>query len=38
LLAGLDRARLQSMAESARAVGRPDATATVATVIEKVAA
>lgn len=38
LLAGLDRARLQSMAESARAVGRPDATATVAAVIEKVAA
>lgn len=38
LLAGLDRPRLQSMAESARAVGRPDATATVATVIEKVAA
>jgi UDP-N-acetylglucosamine--N-acetylmuramyl-(pentapeptide) pyrophosphoryl-undecaprenol N-acetylglucosamine transferase len=38
LLAGLDRARLQSMAESARAVGRPDATATVASVIEKVAA
>ncbi|MGE5160567.1 MAG: undecaprenyldiphospho-muramoylpentapeptide beta-N-acetylglucosaminyltransferase [Betaproteobacteria bacterium] len=38
LLAGLDRARLQSMAEAARAVGRPDATATVASVIEKVAA
>jgi len=38
LLAGLDRARLQSMAEAARNVGKPDATATVATVIEKVAA
>ena len=38
LLAGLDRARLQSMAEAARAVGKPRATQTVAAVIEKVAA
>ena len=38
LLAGLDRTRLQSMAEAARAVGKPKATETVAAVIEKVAA
>jgi len=38
LLAGLDRPRLQSMAEAARAVGKPKATETVAAVIEKVAA
>lgn len=38
LLAGLDRPRLQAMAESARALGKPHATETVATVIEKVAA
>ncbi|HTN47940.1 MAG TPA: undecaprenyldiphospho-muramoylpentapeptide beta-N-acetylglucosaminyltransferase [Burkholderiaceae bacterium] len=38
LLAGLDRVRLQTMAEAARALGRPKATETVATVIEKVAA
>ena len=38
LLAGLDRARLQSMAAAARAVARPRATETVAAVIEKVAA
>lgn len=38
LLASLDRARLQSMAEAARALGKPTATATVAAVIEKVAA
>jgi UDP-N-acetylglucosamine--N-acetylmuramyl-(pentapeptide) pyrophosphoryl-undecaprenol N-acetylglucosamine transferase len=38
LLAGLDRARLRTMAEAARALARPDATATVAAVIEKVAA
>jgi UDP-N-acetylglucosamine--N-acetylmuramyl-(pentapeptide) pyrophosphoryl-undecaprenol N-acetylglucosamine transferase len=37
LLDGLDRARLQSMAEAARAVGKPMATETVAAVIEKVA-
>jgi UDP-N-acetylglucosamine--N-acetylmuramyl-(pentapeptide) pyrophosphoryl-undecaprenol N-acetylglucosamine transferase len=36
LLAGLDRARLQSMAEAARAAGKPKATETVAAVIEKV--
>jgi UDP-N-acetylglucosamine--N-acetylmuramyl-(pentapeptide) pyrophosphoryl-undecaprenol N-acetylglucosamine transferase len=36
LLAGLDRPRLQSMAEAARAVGKPKATETVAAVIEKV--
>jgi UDP-N-acetylglucosamine--N-acetylmuramyl-(pentapeptide) pyrophosphoryl-undecaprenol N-acetylglucosamine transferase len=38
LLGGLDRGRLQSMAEAARAVGKPRATETVAAVIEKVAA
>ncbi len=38
LLDGLTRERLLSMAEAARALGRPDATATVAAVIEKVAA
>jgi UDP-N-acetylglucosamine--N-acetylmuramyl-(pentapeptide) pyrophosphoryl-undecaprenol N-acetylglucosamine transferase len=38
LLAGLDRPRLQAMAEAARAVARPNATQTVAAVIEKVAA
>lgn len=38
LLAGLDRARLQAMAEAARALGKPKAAETVATVIEKVAA
>jgi UDP-N-acetylglucosamine--N-acetylmuramyl-(pentapeptide) pyrophosphoryl-undecaprenol N-acetylglucosamine transferase len=38
LLAGLDRAQLQAMAESARALGKPKATETVAAVIEKVAA
>lgn len=38
LLGGLTRERLLSMAEAARALGRPDATATVAAVIEKVAA
>lgn len=38
LLAGLTRERLLSIAEAARALGRPDATATVAAVIEKVAA
>ena len=38
LLAGLDRARLQSMAEAARAIAKPQATDTVAAVIEKVAA
>ena len=32
------RARLQSMAEAARALGKPKATETVASVIEKVAA
>jgi UDP-N-acetylglucosamine--N-acetylmuramyl-(pentapeptide) pyrophosphoryl-undecaprenol N-acetylglucosamine transferase len=37
LLDGLTRERLLSMAEAARALGRPDATATVAAVIEKVA-
>jgi len=38
LLAGLTRERLLAMARAARALGRPDATATVAAVIEKVAA
>jgi len=38
LLCGLTRDQLLSMAEAARALGRPDATATVAAVIEKVAA
>jgi len=38
LLAGLDRARLQAMAEAARALGKPRATEVVAAVIEKVAA
>jgi len=38
LLSALDRPRLQSMAEAARALGRPKATETVAAVIEKVAA
>jgi UDP-N-acetylglucosamine--N-acetylmuramyl-(pentapeptide) pyrophosphoryl-undecaprenol N-acetylglucosamine transferase len=38
LLAGLDRTRLQAMAEAARALGKPKATETVAAVIERVAA
>ena len=38
LLAGLDRPKLLAMAEAARAVSKPKATETVATVIEKVAA
>lgn len=38
LLAGLGRPKLLAMAEAARAVGKPRATETVATVIEKVAA
>jgi len=38
LLDGLTRERLLEMAKAARAQGRPDATATVAAVIEKVAA
>jgi UDP-N-acetylglucosamine--N-acetylmuramyl-(pentapeptide) pyrophosphoryl-undecaprenol N-acetylglucosamine transferase len=38
LLAGLKRPKLLAMAEAARAVGKPRATETVATVIEKVAA
>ena len=38
LLAGLERPKLLAMAEAARAVGKPKATETVATVIEKVAA
>jgi UDP-N-acetylglucosamine--N-acetylmuramyl-(pentapeptide) pyrophosphoryl-undecaprenol N-acetylglucosamine transferase len=38
MLAGLDRPRLQAMAEAARALGKPKATETVAAVIEKVAA
>jgi len=38
LLEDLDRARLQSMAEAARAIGKPKATETVASIIEKVAA
>lgn len=38
LLSGLDRNRLQTMAEAARALGKPKATETVASVIEKVAA
>jgi UDP-N-acetylglucosamine--N-acetylmuramyl-(pentapeptide) pyrophosphoryl-undecaprenol N-acetylglucosamine transferase len=38
LLASLDRPQLQRMAEAARALGKPEATATVAAVLEKVAA
>lgn len=38
LLAGLTRSQLLDMAVAARALGRPDATETVAAVIEKVAA
>jgi UDP-N-acetylglucosamine--N-acetylmuramyl-(pentapeptide) pyrophosphoryl-undecaprenol N-acetylglucosamine transferase len=38
LLGGFDRARLQTMAEAARALGKPHATETVAAVIERVAA
>jgi UDP-N-acetylglucosamine--N-acetylmuramyl-(pentapeptide) pyrophosphoryl-undecaprenol N-acetylglucosamine transferase len=38
LLEGLTRERLLQMANAARSLGRPDATATVAAVIEKVAA
>ena len=38
LLAGLERPKLLAMAEAARAVGKPRATETVATVIEKIAA
>jgi UDP-N-acetylglucosamine--N-acetylmuramyl-(pentapeptide) pyrophosphoryl-undecaprenol N-acetylglucosamine transferase len=38
VLADLDRTQLQAMAEAARSVGKPQATATVASVIEKVAA
>jgi UDP-N-acetylglucosamine--N-acetylmuramyl-(pentapeptide) pyrophosphoryl-undecaprenol N-acetylglucosamine transferase len=38
LLEGLTRERLLQMANAARALGRPDATTTVAAVIEKVAA
>lgn len=38
LIAELTRERLQRMAEAARALGKPDATETVASVIEKVAA
>lgn len=38
LLESLDRERLVAMATAARAVGRPNATSTVAAVIEKVAA
>jgi UDP-N-acetylglucosamine--N-acetylmuramyl-(pentapeptide) pyrophosphoryl-undecaprenol N-acetylglucosamine transferase len=38
LLAGLERSRLREMAEAARALGKPQATETVATVIERVAA
>jgi UDP-N-acetylglucosamine--N-acetylmuramyl-(pentapeptide) pyrophosphoryl-undecaprenol N-acetylglucosamine transferase len=38
LLTTLDRSRLQSMAEAARALGKPKATETVAAVIERVAA
>ena len=38
LMTGFDRTRLQAMAEAARALGKPHATETVATVIEKVAA
>ena len=37
LFAGLDRPKLQAMAEAARALGKPKATETVAAVIEKVA-
>jgi UDP-N-acetylglucosamine--N-acetylmuramyl-(pentapeptide) pyrophosphoryl-undecaprenol N-acetylglucosamine transferase len=37
-LAQFDRPRLQAMGEAARRIGKPDATATVAAVIEKVAA
>jgi len=38
LLRDLTRERLLALAEAARAIGKPDATATVAAVIEKVAA
>ena len=38
LLRGLDRTRLQVMAEAAREQGKPQATATVASVIERIAA
>jgi UDP-N-acetylglucosamine--N-acetylmuramyl-(pentapeptide) pyrophosphoryl-undecaprenol N-acetylglucosamine transferase len=38
LLTGLERPKLLAMAEAARAVGKPKATETVATVIERVAA
>lgn len=38
LLGGLTRERLLAMANAARALGRPDATATVAAVIERVSA
>ena len=38
LLTGLERAKLLALAEAARAVGKPKATETVATVIERVAA
>ncbi|MGH6623371.1 MAG: glycosyltransferase, partial [Burkholderiaceae bacterium] len=38
LLRNLTRERLLALAEAARALGKPDATATVAAVIEKVAA
>jgi UDP-N-acetylglucosamine--N-acetylmuramyl-(pentapeptide) pyrophosphoryl-undecaprenol N-acetylglucosamine transferase len=38
LLASLERAQLQKMAEAARALGKPEATATVAGVLERVAA
>jgi UDP-N-acetylglucosamine--N-acetylmuramyl-(pentapeptide) pyrophosphoryl-undecaprenol N-acetylglucosamine transferase len=38
LLDGLTRERLLEMAKAARTQGRPDATATVAAVIEKVVA
>lgn len=38
LLAQLTRPQLQKMAEAARALGKPEATATVASVLEKVAA
>jgi UDP-N-acetylglucosamine--N-acetylmuramyl-(pentapeptide) pyrophosphoryl-undecaprenol N-acetylglucosamine transferase len=38
LIASLDRAQLQAMAEAARALGKPKATETVAGVIERVAA
>jgi UDP-N-acetylglucosamine--N-acetylmuramyl-(pentapeptide) pyrophosphoryl-undecaprenol N-acetylglucosamine transferase len=38
VLTSLDRARLQTMAEAARSLGKPKATETVASVIERVAA